>query len=152
MSSQSLDVLGEWWLPGHEDHKVTGRLRWDVVEGGTLELLGEVRPLELKDNVLPDGSVQKYREPLTKIDQQYPVILGEVDDEGYTLLGSWSLNSRGFRRLREHRERVCERCSRRRLVHRRRRPAGGPGRVRHPSSDDLGGRLWREDNLSAYGR
>ncbi|MBA2444198.1 MAG: hypothetical protein H0V49_02575 [Nocardioidaceae bacterium] len=107
MSSQSLDVLGKWWLPGHEGHRVTGRLTWDVVEGGTLEMLGELRPIALKDNVLPDGSVQKYREPLTKVDQQYPMILGEVDDEGYTLLGSWSLNGRGFHRLREHRERVC---------------------------------------------
>ena len=121
MSSQSLDVLGEWWLPGNEAHKVTGRLSWDVVEGGTLELLGELRPVDFKDNFLPDGSVQKYREPFTRVDQQYPVVHGKANDEGYTLLGSWE-----HKRPRLSRPSwapgasVCERCPHWRLVPRRR--------------------------------
>jgi hypothetical protein len=107
MTSQNLDVLGYWWLPEHADHKVPGRLIWDEVGGGgSLELLGELRPVELKDNVRADGTVQRYRERRSKLDQQYPVIHGQTRDEGYTLLNSWSINGLGLRGLEEAPERV----------------------------------------------
>jgi hypothetical protein len=60
MSTDSLDVLGYRWVPEHPEQRVPGQLNWEVQDGGRLELPGELRPFELKDDVLGDGSVQKY--------------------------------------------------------------------------------------------
>lgn len=103
----TLDVLGYWWLPDHEDHKVPGRFTWDAEEGGDLDLLGELIPLELKDNVLADGRVQKYRERRTKLQNQFPIIHGEVRRQAFTLLDSFSLNGIGLSDLEESPEHVA---------------------------------------------
>ncbi|MEO6606454.1 MAG: hypothetical protein ABIN55_12625, partial [Aeromicrobium sp.] len=106
-SDQTLDVLGYWWLPEHEDHKVPGRFTWDVEEGGNLDLLGELIPLELKDNALAGGRVQKYRERRTKLQNQFPIIHGEVRRQAFTLLNSFSLNGVGLSGLEEAPEHVA---------------------------------------------
>lgn len=103
----TLDVLGYWWLPQHEAHKVPGRLTWDAEDGGNLELLGELIPFELKDDVLPDGQVQRYRERRTKLQNQFPIIHGEARDEALTLLNSFSLNGIGLSGLEERPERIA---------------------------------------------
>lgn len=38
-------VRGDWWLPKSPDHKVAGALRFDPVEGATLELMGSLAGL-----------------------------------------------------------------------------------------------------------
>jgi hypothetical protein len=96
MPQNALDVLGYWWLPEHSDHKVPGRLTWDAEEGGRLELLGELHPLELHMNLLADGEIQPYRIPRTKLENQFPVIHGERREQRYTLLNSFSLNGVGL--------------------------------------------------------
>lgn len=63
---------------------------WDGDAGGRLRLLQELRPVEVGDNVLPDGSVQKYRMGAGEHDPSYPVIHAEVDGEALTLLDSFS--------------------------------------------------------------
>lgn len=103
----TLDVLGYWWLPNHENHKVPGRLTWDAERGGDLDLLGELIPLELKDNVLPDGQVQKYRERRTKLQNQFPIIHGVVRRQAFTLLNSFSLNGVGLSGLNESPEHIA---------------------------------------------
>lgn len=95
----TFEVPGVWWLPEHEDHKVPGVFRWDDIAGGTLQLIGQLRPVVLLDNVLPDGRVQKYRDHSGERDGSYPVVLGEVEHETYTLFNAfqtlwrdWSLD------------------------------------------------------------
>jgi hypothetical protein len=87
-----------WWLPEHQHHKVPGMFTWDETAGGTLRLVGQLRPVVLLDNELPDGRVQKYRDRPGDDDRSYPVVLGEVGHESYTLfnafqtlLRDWSL-------------------------------------------------------------
>ncbi|PKH37870.1 hypothetical protein CXG46_21010 [Nocardioides alpinus] len=63
-----------------------GTFEWSVTDGGTLHLNGQLLPIEVKDNVLPDGSIQKYRSRDQLETQRYPVIWGEVEGTGYTLL------------------------------------------------------------------
>lgn len=103
----TLDVLGYWWLPQFDTHKVPGRLIWDAEKGGTLNLLGELIPFKLKDNVLPDGQVQKYREHRTRLQNQFPIIHGRVGNEAFTLLNSFSLNGVGLSGLEEGAEHVA---------------------------------------------
>ncbi|WP_183093196.1 ApeA N-terminal domain 1-containing protein [Nocardioides stalactiti] len=105
--NQSLDALGYWWLPDHEDHKVPGRFTWDPEKGGDLDLLGELIPLNLKDNVLASGRVQKYRERRTKLQNQFSVIHGVVRQQAYTLLNSFSLNGIDLSGLEESPEHVA---------------------------------------------
>lgn len=102
-----MDVLGYWWLPQYDTHKVAGRLTWDAEEGGDLDLLGELIPVELKDNVLPDGRVQKYREHRTRLQNQFPIIHGKVGNQAFTLLNSFSLNGVGLSGLEEGPEHVA---------------------------------------------
>lgn len=90
----TLDIQGRWWLPEHEDHKVFGTFRWDPATGGTLQVQGEMRPIVIKDNVLADGSVQKYRDHPSRAEKQYPVIWGQVERQAYTLLDCFQLNVR----------------------------------------------------------
>ena len=92
----TLDVQGVWWLPEHEDHKVPGWFTWDPDSGGELRLQGELRPVVWKDNVLQDGTVQKYREPRARAESEYPVIHGQVEMQAYTLLGCFSASVREF--------------------------------------------------------
>jgi hypothetical protein len=89
------ELLGRWWLPHHQHHKVTGIFRWDPDSGGTLNLHAELHPVEWKDNVLPDGGVQKYRER-PRIGQRYPVIWGQVESRAVTLLDSFCVTVREF--------------------------------------------------------
>jgi hypothetical protein len=103
----TLDVLGYWWLPQYDTHKVPGRLTWDAEEGGDLDLLGELIPIELKDNVLPDGQVQKYRERRTRLQNQFPIIHGRVGNQAFTLLNTFSLNGVGLSGLEEGPEHVA---------------------------------------------
>lgn len=104
---ETLDVLGYWWLPEHTDHKVPGRFTWDAEDGGDLDLLGELIPLELKENVLPDGGVQRYRAPRTKFQNQFSIIHGEVRRQAFTLLNSFSLNGVGLHGIEESPEHVA---------------------------------------------
>lgn len=104
---EAIDVLGYWWLPEHDDHKVPGRFTWDPEGGGDLDLLGELIPFELKDNLLADGRVQKYRERRTKLQNQFPIIHGEAQRQAYTLLNSFSLNGPGLSDLEESPEHVA---------------------------------------------
>ncbi|GAB3263590.1 hypothetical protein GCM10027425_28110 [Alteromonas gracilis] len=103
----TLDVLGYWWLPRYETHRVPGRLVWDPERGGDLDLLGELIPFELKDNVLADGRVQKYREHRTRLQNQFPIIHGKVGNQAFTLLNSFSLNGVGLYGLEEGPELVA---------------------------------------------
>jgi hypothetical protein len=96
MTTEMLDLQGRWWLPEHEDHKVFGTFRWDPATGGVLEVQGELRPIVIKDNVLADGNVQKYRDPPSRAEKQYPVIWGRVERQAYTLLDSFRLSGREF--------------------------------------------------------
>jgi hypothetical protein len=96
MKPETLDLQGRWWLPEHEDHKVFGTFRWDPASGGVLEVQGELRPIVIKDNVLADGSVQKYRDRTGRDEKQYPVIWGQVEQQAYTLLDSFRLSVHEF--------------------------------------------------------
>lgn len=96
MTTETLNLQGRWWLPEHDDHKVFGTFRWDPATGGVLEVQGELRPIVIKDNVLADGSVQKYRDRPTRAEMQYPVIWGQVERKAYTLLDSFRLSVREF--------------------------------------------------------
>jgi hypothetical protein len=90
----TFDVQGLWWLPEYKNHRVPGTLVWNAESGGQLGLHGEIRPVVWNDNVLSDGSIQKYRDPRTPTDQQYPIILGQAGPLAYTLVRSFSLSLR----------------------------------------------------------
>ena len=85
---------------------VPGRLTWDAEEGGDLDLLGELIPFELKDNVLPDGQVQKYREHRTRLENQFRVSTARSATRR-TLSNSFSLNGVGLSGLEEGPEHVA---------------------------------------------
>jgi hypothetical protein len=92
----TLDMRGRWWLPAHEDHQVFGTLTWNADDGGTLHLHDELRPVTWLDNVLADGSVQKYRADRGEFQRTYPLILGRVENRAYTLLDSFLLSAREY--------------------------------------------------------
>lgn len=94
--TETLDLQGRWWLPEHPDHRVFGTLTWNAEDGGTLHLHDELRPVVWLDNVLADGSVQKYRADRGEIQRTYPLILGRVEDRAYTLLDSFRLSAREY--------------------------------------------------------
>lgn len=94
--SQTLDLRGRWWLPDHEDHQVFGTLTWNADDGGNLHLHDELRPIVWLDNVLADGSVQKYRADRGEFQQTYPLIFGRVENRAYTLLDSFRLTAREY--------------------------------------------------------
>jgi hypothetical protein len=85
-----------WWLPDNEEHKVAGRLVWDQKAGGTLELLGQLRPDTWEDNALPDGSVQRVRVAASDATKAlvHPLIHGQAKKTAYTLLSGISLQRR----------------------------------------------------------
>ena len=60
--AEPLDIQGFWWLPEHEDHQVFGTLRWTIEAGGQLRLQQRLQPVVWRDNVLPDGNIQRYPE------------------------------------------------------------------------------------------
>lgn len=92
--TDQLDVMGVWWLPEREDHKVPGRFTWSAESGGELQLVGQLRPDEWQENVLPDGTVQRVR--IGRVSRQselsYSVIHGQVDKRAHTLLNCFSLS------------------------------------------------------------
>ncbi|NYI70808.1 hypothetical protein GGQ54_001368 [Naumannella cuiyingiana] len=92
--TESFDCQGRWWLPEHQDHKVFGTFRWDPASGGTLELQGELTPIVVRDNLLPDGTVQRYRERPATVRHEYAIIRGQVERKAYTLLDSFQLSLR----------------------------------------------------------
>lgn len=81
------EVQGQWWLPDHPEHRITGTLSWDPTSGGTLKLLGQLRPRVVIEHPLPDGQVQR----VVKDDQDrsYPLVFGQVEDHPYTLLDAF---------------------------------------------------------------
>lgn len=91
-----LTLQGRWWLPDHPDHRVFGTLTWDADEGGTLLLQDELRPVVWLDNVLADGSVQKYRSDRGEKQRTYPLIYGQIEHQAYTLLDSFRLSAREY--------------------------------------------------------
>lgn len=91
-----LTLQGRWWLPDYPEHRVFGNLTWDADEGGTLLLQDELRPVVWLDNVLADGSVQKYRNDRGEPQRTYPLIYGQVEHRAYTLLDSFRLNAREY--------------------------------------------------------
>ena len=96
MSDTPVALQGRWWLPEYEEHQVFATLRWDPVAGGTLDLVDELQPVVWLDNVLQDGSVQKYRADARSIQRAYPLIFGRVEHRAYTLLDSFRLSAREF--------------------------------------------------------
>lgn len=86
------ELHGQWWLPDHEDHKVYGTFTWEVDEGGTLHLADELRPVVWLDNVLADGTVQKYRER-SVVPPQYPVIFGAANNRAYSLIDTFRISA-----------------------------------------------------------
>lgn len=95
-ATNTLNLQGMWWLPEHPEHKVFGTFTWNVTDGGTLQLNGELKPIVIEDNVLPDGSVQKYRPRGPHEAAEYPVVWGVVDGTAYTLLDSFRLSVRSI--------------------------------------------------------
>lgn len=92
--TEPFDCQGRWWLPEHEEHKVFGTFCWDPASGGILELQGELNPVVIKDNLRPDGTVQRYREHSEMTGREYPIIRGQVERKAYTLLDSFQLSLR----------------------------------------------------------
>lgn len=92
----SFEVQGLWWIPESEDHKVPGVLSWSPDSGGTLKLVGRLWPVVLLDNELPGGGVQKYRDRTHENDRSYPVVLGEVEHNSYTLLNAFQTSKRDW--------------------------------------------------------
>jgi hypothetical protein len=93
---ESFEVQGLWWLPEHDDNKVPGALSWDPNSGGTLRLVGQLWPVVLLDNELPNGQVQKYRDHNHDSDRLYPVVLGKEEKTAYTLLNGFQTMKRDW--------------------------------------------------------
>jgi ApeA N-terminal domain 1 len=93
---EPLILQGRWWLRENENHQVFGTLTWDAEAGGTLYLQDELSPVIWLDNVLADGSVQKYREDRGETQRTYPLIFGKVEHRAYTLLDSFRLSAHEY--------------------------------------------------------
>lgn len=72
-------------------HPRLGREPW-----WTLHLQDELRPVVWLDNVLADGSVQKYRADEGETQRTYPLIFGRVEHRAYTLLNSFRRSAREY--------------------------------------------------------
>lgn len=84
---QTLDVLGEWWLPDQEDRRVAGSLRFDGTGGGQLELLEALRSPLAEAPKSRDGDAVTTHVTADALEQSgtYPRILGEADGKAFTL-------------------------------------------------------------------
>lgn len=84
----TFEVEGEWWLPGREDRKVAGVLRFDPDAGAELRLIGTFRsPYEEGDpRQEPDGTtvIEVSTETIER-DGTYPRIHGIANGKQYTL-------------------------------------------------------------------
>ncbi|GII94697.1 ApeA N-terminal domain 1-containing protein [Sinosporangium siamense] len=87
-SPRAFDAEGEWWLPGQEDRKVAGRLRFDLDSGAELRLIGTFRSMmeEGDKSQNPDGTtVVTFSEDTIERSGTYPRIHGLADGKQYTL-------------------------------------------------------------------
>jgi hypothetical protein len=75
--NEPIEAQGVWWLPETPDHKVPGWFSYDLEEGGTLRLAGSLRPLNWINNVLPDGTTQRFVGHRPDEDRLYPRIHGQ---------------------------------------------------------------------------
>jgi ApeA N-terminal domain 1 len=73
---ETLEVAGNWWIPGRLDHKVPGILTFDLKKAGRLRLIGGQR---LADH-LPDAAGNNGR------------IHGECVGRSFTLDGCFQQN------------------------------------------------------------
>jgi hypothetical protein len=86
--SDVYEAQGHWWLPGREDKKVPGTLKFDPDIGGTLSLIGALSVwTDYAEPVIgEDGSVMMS---MTLDVQQrsgdYPRVYGEADGHPFTL-------------------------------------------------------------------
>lgn len=80
----SVDVQGQWWLPDRPEHPVFGTFRWDDDSGGELDLAGELQAA-YEDITVADGSTQRMRVHRAAA-REYPVVLGEGNNQLFTLL------------------------------------------------------------------
>lgn len=96
LMDQTSTLRGRWWLPDHKDHQVFGTLAWNANDGGTLHLHDELQRAVWLDNVLADGSVQRYRADRGEFRRNYPLIFGRVENRAYTLLDSFRLSAREY--------------------------------------------------------
>lgn len=87
-SPRAFDVEGEWWLPGYEDRRVAGTLRFDPNSGAELRLIGTFRSMfeEGDRSQQPDGTtVVDFSKDTIERDGTYPRIHGLADGKQYTL-------------------------------------------------------------------
>lgn len=94
--ADDIDVIGEWWLPGNTNKKVSGRFTWTAEAGGELQLLGHLRPDEWIEEELQDGSVQRVRHGRvrTPAELSYDIVHGQAEQRAYTLLDCFSTSRR----------------------------------------------------------
>lgn len=93
---ESFQAHGLWWLPEHQEHRVPGVLSWDEESGGTLRLVGQLWPIVIRQNILPNGNVQKVRDRSHEADRSYPVVHGEAEGAAYTLVNSFQSAKRDW--------------------------------------------------------
>jgi hypothetical protein len=88
MTDSAFEVQGQWWLPGQEDDRVSGTLRFDPQHGSELRLIGRLRdPMNFAEREQSDdGSVvmSVTSETLERAGV-YERIHGAVGSTAYTL-------------------------------------------------------------------
>jgi len=95
-----VEVGGEWWLPGHEDRKVPGLLRFGREEGARLRLIGALREVDdvaIREPLEGGGYSISVTEDDIADAGTYDRVLGIAENELYTLERCLSISrSSGF--------------------------------------------------------
>lgn len=98
--SESIDVVGKWWLPEAPDRKISGRLTFDPEKGGELTLGGVLRtmletaePIKDKEGNVVGGAVTA--DSLEKAGT-YDRIVGEADESAFTLEDCFQIRRTGM--------------------------------------------------------
>lgn len=81
------EVQGEWWLPGHEDRRVAGTLRFDPGSGGRISLIGSLRRWDEEGERTSENGVTRIRVTQRSLEESgtYQRIHGIAENKSYTL-------------------------------------------------------------------
>ncbi|WP_157519700.1 HEPN domain-containing protein [Herbidospora daliensis] len=86
--SRTFEVEGQWWLPGRDDRKIAGILRFDSDSGAELRLIGTFRSIfEEGERTQQPGGTVTVAVSMESIERDgtYPRIHGLAEGKPYTL-------------------------------------------------------------------
>ena len=87
MTTDNLEVRGQWWLPGRADRKIPGILTFSPEDGAELSLFGSLRGMfEEGERTEKEGTVRlSITQAALERSGSYPRLHGDGGGTAYTL-------------------------------------------------------------------